>query len=75
MNQAEAKAAIDGVIETLRPLVAKIESGPQMTKNHYSHYMAILSQATDIDSRKKLAACLVKAGANIEGIADALKLL
>ncbi len=75
MTNEQAQAAIEGVIETLKPIVKKIEGGPQLTKNHYGQYMGILGMANDTEAREKLAACLVKAGANIEGIASALKLL
>lgn len=70
----KAKEAIDQVVEMLKPVVAKIEGGLETTKNHYGSYMAVLSQAgQDKQMQKKMAACLIKAGANQDGVANALK--
>ncbi len=74
MTTEQAQAALNSVIETLRPIVKKIEDSPAATKNHYGEYMAILSGAP-LKNRKSLAACLIKAGANEDGIVDALKFI
>lgn len=73
MNKDQARAAINQVIATLKPIVSKIEARPALTANHYGDYMAVLGQAPAAQ-RTHLAACLIKAGANEQGVTDALRL-
>lgn len=74
MNQQEAQQAISQVVEALTPIVAKIEKSFPSTQNHYGDYLGILGMAQPSE-RKKLAAVLVKAGANLEGVRSALELM
>lgn len=73
MTKEEAQKKIDEVVELLKPIVEKIESSPATTKDHYGNYAAILGTAAP-GTKEKLAACLIKAGANQNGVAWALKL-
>lgn len=70
MNPNEA---VEKIVTILKPLVAKVEASPASTKNHYGDYMAMIGQAP-VEQRKVFAACLIKAGANETGVADALRL-
>lgn len=72
-KEEEEEAKLDEVVELLKPIVQKIESSVPTTKFHYGSYAAILSQMKDPQQRKNLAACLVIAGANKNGITWALK--
>lgn len=62
-------------IETVIPIVKKIESHPKMTKNNYAAYMAVLHESKDPNEMKLLAYALIQAGANKDGVVTALKLL
>lgn len=73
MTAQEAQHKINEVISLITPIVAKIEARPATTKNHYGDYLAILGMA-GVNERKSLAAVLVKAGANFEGVQAALNL-
>ncbi len=58
----------------LKEPVAKIEAGPYLTKGHYGDYMAILAPADSLAKRRILATALMLAGADRDGVADALRL-
>ena len=73
-SKEEAEKSLKQVIEELKPIVAKIEAGYQTTKGHYAQYMGVLSVYKEPSARKNLAACLILAGANKEGVRDALKI-
>jgi len=75
MTIEQAKQAINEVVEALRPIVAKIEARPETTKAHYGDYMTILGMAKGSEARQSMSLCLLKAGANYEGVASALNLL
>ena len=66
---------IANLVKTLRPAVAAIESDTvPVTRHHYGEYMALLSRfADDAGQRKMLANALILAGANKQGVADALR--
>ena len=60
--------------EELRESVEAIEAGPHLTKGHYGDYMGLLSRTDDPTKRKMMACALVMAGADRDGVADALRL-
>ena len=63
------------LINDLKPLVKGLESGMELTKNHYGSYMSILGREQDRKRRLILAYCLQQAGANMEGVRSALRVL
>jgi hypothetical protein len=73
LNPEQVQALAEAV-ELVKPIVAKIENSPAATKNHYSDYMVCLSTGKGPLEMKRLAALLILAGANKEGVTDALKL-
>ena len=72
--------ALDGIIretaKALREIVAEIETQPETTRNRYEYYMALI---TRLNERRHAplfwGACLIKAGANGQGVRDALEVL
>ena len=66
---------VDNLVETLAPAVAAIEAEQwPATRNNYGAYMAIFSQfADDIGQARILALALKRAGANAQGVEDALR--
>jgi hypothetical protein len=62
------------IADELQPIVKELESQPKLTKNHYGQYMSILSKYEG-KQRKVYAAALIIAGANREGVNEALNLL
>ena len=70
----EQIALLKEAIDLVKPLVEEIEAGPEVTRNRYGNYMSLLLEAPPGPQRKKLAVVLMLAGANQQGVADALKL-
>lgn len=70
---AEQKAILKDVAIDLEPLVRDIEDSPMTTQNHYGDYMSVLSQAGDSDNKRFIALALIDAGANKQGVRDALR--
>ena len=65
---------IDSIAATLREVVEEIEASTPTTRGHYARYMVIFSQfADDIGQARILAAALKRAGANAQGVEDALR--
>ena len=62
-------------VNLLKPLVQIIEQSPPQTKDHYAKYMVMLAEAPTPELKKKLAAVLISAGANKEGVISALALV
>jgi len=70
----KAQEIIDNLAEQLREGVAEIEARRPTTRGHYGLYMAIFGQfAEDIGQAHILAMALKKAGANAQGVDDALR--
>ena len=71
------EAHIASLAEDLRPEVKRIEASPATTRGHYGDYMSMLSAlAPDSPTMRKLVACaLLEAGANVDGVRDALRVL
>jgi RNA binding exosome subunit len=74
MTAEEQKKALNEALELVKPIVKRIEASIPSTKNHYGDYMAVLSMDKDPMQMKKMAALLILAGANKEGVSAALKL-
>ena len=66
---------VDRVAESVKPAVEEIEAiKVPTTRNSYALYMAIFSQfADDIGQARVLAMALKQAGANVQGVDDALR--
>ena len=57
--------------------IADIEKSPATTRNHYGNYMSLLSSLSNGNKviSTLLGSAFVKAGANAQGIDDALKFI
>lgn len=65
---------VDTLAADLREGVAEIETSAPTTRGHYGTYMGIFSRFTDdIGQARVLAMALKKAGANAQGVDDALR--
>ena len=73
-NREKADAIIAGLANDLRPAVEKIEKAIPVTRNHYGAYLDFFTICTDSTNRKIVAYALLKAGANKEGVLDALRI-
>lgn len=74
MNKAALETLIAGLVSDFAPVVKEIESSMATTKNHYGRYMAILSMANGNKQHAQIfAIALVRAGANGQGVQDALR--
>jgi hypothetical protein len=74
ITKEKAKQAIDKAVQEMKPLVESLEAMPATTKDHYGNYMRLLSDIPK-ERRKVFAMILIKAGANYNGVAWALRLL
>lgn len=63
--------------EALRETVQSIEARPETTRDRYGDYMVLISKLIERRPAPPLfyAACLIKAGANPEGVKAAAGLL
>lgn len=67
-------AIVDSIVETVKPAVEAIEASTPTTRGHYARYMALFSQFADTREQAAiLAAAFKKAGANAQGVDDALR--
>lgn len=65
---------VQQIADTFKDYVAETEASIPTTRNHYGDYMGLMLRfADDAGQRAILAKALVKAGANKQGVADALK--
>ncbi len=66
---------VDSIVEIVKPAVEEIEADQYpVTRNNYARYMAMFSQfAGDRGQATILAVALKKAGANAQGVDDALR--
>lgn len=71
----QVQKAIDEAVALIKPIVLKIEKSPPSTKDHYSQYMAVLSEDETEGGRHRLALLLIVAGANVNGVRAALAIL
>jgi hypothetical protein len=73
-NQMNIDAIVKDLAKDLKPLVRDIEDSPKTTQNHYGSYMSVLSQiGGDADNKRLIALALIDAGANEQGVRDALR--
>lgn len=70
-------SVIQSMAADLRPEVAKIESAPPTTKDHYGDYMAIISHLAKGSAFNAMvtASALRLAGANAPGLTAAMRVL
>jgi hypothetical protein len=62
------------IAEGLKGFVTDTETSIATTQNHYGEYMGLLMRFTDDASQRAiLASALIIAGANEQGVRDALK--
>lgn len=67
---------INQTAKALREIVAEIENQPETTRNRYEYYMALITKLKEMnDAPLFWGACLIKAGANGQGVRDALQVL
>lgn len=68
---------INSLADDVKPEVQRIETKLATTQNHYGDYMTLISTASNGNRQigKVLSLALVKAGANAQGVASALKVL
>jgi len=72
----QLKDAISKLANEFKPLLADIHNQDANTKNYYGDYLSILSQFADNKGKLKLIALsLMYAGANVEGVEAAVKIL
>ena len=68
-------AMIADLANELREHVTKIEAKPMTTRGHYADYMSLISGvAQDRPTARIVALALKEAGANVQGVQDALGL-
>ena len=74
---AELALLIDGLADDLRDSVKEIEKSIPSTQNHYGRYMALLGQLSGNNRRTAsiLAAAMIRAGANSQGVRDAMQFI
>ena len=83
ISKEKIKSSVDEAIELLKPVVKEVESSIPTTKNHYGEYMGIISSISEkfqsvddsLTLRVVIGRLLIKAGANSEGVQDALRLM
>lgn len=69
-------AYIRETAKALRDIVAEIELKPATTRNYYGDYMSLIIQLNERRHAPLFwGACLIKAGANGQGVRDALEVL
>ncbi len=75
MNE-KLQSLIDDIAKMMAPLVKEIEDGIKTTQNNYGRYGALLSQFSkgDKSKAKVISLALIKAGANVQGVENGLKL-
>lgn len=66
---------VEDLAATFKPEVEKIEKSLATTQNHYGDYLQIISIGANERNQKLIAAALLKAGANFEGVTSAKKIL
>jgi len=73
----ELKNTIEKLATEFTPLLNEIHSKSSTTKNYYGEYMNILSRFSNkgIGTIKLIALGLIKAGANVNGVNDAVKII
>lgn len=71
---AKVRANMQEVADSLRHMVAGIESDVPTTRGHYDRYFFLLDNVSkgNVETAKIIAEALVMCGANEQGVADAL---
>ena len=75
MNTAQRNQAVIMLVETVQPVVDSINADKMpTTRNAYGRYMAVLTPF-DSQLRSLVADACIAAGANAQGVRDALRAL
>ena len=77
-QEAAFKKLVKDLANDLKPEVDKIESKLETTQNHYGDYMAllgILCKDKPVNYAKTIGVALMAAGANVNGVRSAVKVL
>jgi len=65
---------VQSLVDALKDVVTGIEASVATTRNHYGDYMGLIMRfGDDADQRSMMARVLILAGANEQGVADALR--
>ena len=73
-DQERLTEIVEDLAADFRETVQSIETGIQTTQNHYGNYLTLILQIGETkEVRQVVALALLKAGANKQGVADALK--
>lgn len=76
MDNEKLTKLIDELAGDFKPAVQKIEAKIPTTRNHYGDYMGLISSLAKTKQHAQLfAMAMIKAGANRQGIGDALKVM
>jgi uncharacterized pyridoxal phosphate-containing UPF0001 family protein len=71
-----ARELIDGIARDLAETVQRIEAKTATTRNRYGDYMAVIGTLADNKAKATfIALALVKAGANRQGVSDAMRVM
>lgn len=77
-RKEKALEAISSMAEDLKELVTEIEGNDPVTRGNYDKYVEViklLSKGQGDDMKFAIALSLMKAGANIRGVKDAIHLI
>ena len=78
---AELDTLINTLAKAVKPVVTVIESGPAITKDHYSEYLGVITKvaaqlpAAGRNVHLGIGIALQRAGANKAGVQAALRIL
>ena len=76
MDNEKLKVLISQLAEDFKPSVQKIEAKIATTRNHYGDYMALLSSVAKSKQHAQIfSLAMIEAGANRQGVNDALRVM
>lgn len=71
---ATAKERLDSITAAVKPYVDAIEQSVPTTRGHYGDYLDIISRSETYPVQWLIARALKEAGANAQGVNDALNI-
>jgi|TARA_Y100000034_G_scaffold124240_1_gene172125 hypothetical protein len=76
-QQEKLDAMVTDLAGDLKPMVVKIEAGIPTTRGNYGRYMGLIQQLGHSCKRTEqvIALSLIEAGADRQGVSDAVKIL
>lgn len=76
MDKEKLKKLVTELAGDFKPAVEKIEAKIATTRNHYGDYMALLSSLAKSKQHAQIfALAMIEAGANRQGVNDALQVM